>query len=104
MARRYRANQRLIGLAKRVSREQEILVKPRVYKGMSTDATPALARGFKALTLMGFDSNGMPVNWHWRTDTSANIEPEMIERVTELGHGHDPTGVGAAPPAGKLAD
>jgi hypothetical protein len=84
MARRYRANQRLIGLAKRVSREQEILVKPRVYKGLSTDATPALARGFKALTLMGFDHNGVPVNWHWSSDTSANIEPEMIERVTEL--------------------
>jgi hypothetical protein len=24
------------------------------------------------------------VNWHWSSDTSANIEPEMIERVTEL--------------------
>jgi hypothetical protein len=84
MARRYRANQRLIGLAKRVSREHEILVKPRVYKGLSTDATPALARGFKAMTLMGFDSSGVPVNWHWKTDTSRNIEPEMIDRVTDL--------------------
>ncbi|MDR3686381.1 MAG: M28 family peptidase [Coriobacteriia bacterium] len=84
MARRYRANQRLIGLAKRVSREQEILVKPRAYHGLSTDATAALARGFKAMTLMGFDHNGVPVNWHWASDTSANIEPEMIERVTEL--------------------
>lgn len=84
MARRYRANQRLIGLAKRVSREHEILVKPRVYKGLSTDATPALARGFKAMTLMGFDSYGVPVNWHWKTDTSRNVEPEMIDRVTDL--------------------
>jgi hypothetical protein len=84
MARRYRANQRLIGLAKRVSREHEIMVKPRVYKGLSTDATPALARGFKAMTLMGFDSSGVPVNWHWSTDTSRNVEPEMIDRVTDL--------------------
>ncbi len=84
MARRYRANQRLIGLAKRVSREQEILLKPRVYKGLSTDATPALARGYKALTLMAFDSSGVPVNWHWRTDTTANVEPELVERVTNL--------------------
>jgi hypothetical protein len=84
MARRYRANQRLIGLAKRVSREQEILIRPRVYKGLSTDATPALARGYKAMTLMAFDSNGVPVNWHWNTDTTANIETELIERVTEL--------------------
>jgi hypothetical protein len=84
MARRYRANQRLIGLAKRVSREQEIVVKPRVYKGLSTDATPTLARGFKAVTLMGFDSSGVPANWHWKTDTSAEVDPEAIERVTEL--------------------
>jgi hypothetical protein len=84
MARRYRANQRLIGLAKRVSREQEILLKPRVYKGLSTDATPALARGYKAMTLMAFAPSGVPVNWHWPTDTTAKVEPELIERVTEL--------------------
>jgi len=84
MARRYRADRRLISLAKRVSREQEILVKPRIYKGLSTDATAALARGYKAMTLMAFESTGVPVNWHWKTDVSANIEPEVIERVTEL--------------------
>ena len=84
MARRYRANQRLIGLAKRVSREQEIVLKPRVYKGLSTDATPALARGFKAMTLMAFGHSGMPENWHWKTDTTANVDPQLIEQVTEL--------------------
>lgn len=84
MARRYRANQRIIGLAKRCSREKEILIKPRAYKGLSTDATPALARGYKALTLMAFDNSGLPFNWHWKTDTSENIEPEVVERVTEL--------------------
>jgi hypothetical protein len=84
MARRYRAAQRIIGLAKRASREREILVKPRVFKGLSTDATPALARGFKAMTLMAFDSSGLPMNWHWKTDTSDNIEPEVVERVAEL--------------------
>lgn len=84
MARRYRANARLVGLAKRMSREHEILVKPRVYKGLSTDATPALARGFKAMTLMAFDSAGLPVNWHWKTDTSDEIEPEVVQRATDL--------------------
>ncbi len=84
MARRYRADRRMISLAKRVSREQEILVKPRAYKGLSTDATAALARGYKALTLMAFESTGVPVNWHWKTDTTENIEPEVVERVTSL--------------------
>ena len=84
MARRYRSNQRLIGLAKRVSRDKEILVKPRAFKGLSTDATPALARGFKALTLMGFAPSGVPANWHWKTDTTDNVEIEVVDRVTEL--------------------
>ena len=84
MARRYRADRRLVSLAKRVSREQEILVKPRAYRGLSTDATPALARGFKAMTLMAFDSAGIPLNWHWKSDTSDQIEPEVVERVTAL--------------------
>jgi hypothetical protein len=84
MARRYHANARLIGLAKRVSREHEILVKPRAYKGLSTDATAALARGFKAMTLMAFDTAGLPVNWHWKSDTSDQIETEVVKRATEL--------------------
>ena len=84
MARRYRANQRLIGLVRRVSREKEILVKPRAYRGLSTDATPALARGYKAMTLMGFDAQGVPANWHWKTDTSENVGVDMVDRTAEL--------------------
>ncbi len=84
MARRYRAAQRVIGLVKRASRERDILVKPRVFKGLSTDATPALARGYKAMTLMAVDSSGLPLNWHWKSDTSENIEPELVERVADL--------------------
>ena len=84
MANRYHSAQRIIGLVKRASRAREILVKPRVYNGLSTDATPALARGFKAMTLMAFDSAGLPLNWHWKTDVSANIEPELVERVADL--------------------
>ena len=84
MARAYRANARVVSLAKRVSREREILVKPRVHKGLSTDATPALARGFRAMTLMAFNSAGLPVNWHWSTDTSDAIDPDVVERATAL--------------------
>jgi len=84
MGRRYRANQRLVGLARRVSRESEILVKPRSWSGLSTDATPALARGFKAMTLMGFSAQGVPPNWHWASDTSDNIEIDVVDRTAEL--------------------
>ena len=33
---------------------------------------------------MAFESSGVPANWHWKTDTTDNVEPELIERVTDL--------------------
>ncbi len=84
MARRYRASARLVGLARRVSRETEILIKPRIYKGLSTDATPALARGFKAVSIMAFDPFGVPVNWHWKTDTADTVDAALIETTAEF--------------------
>ena len=73
-----------MGLARRVSRETETVIKPRIFRGLSTDATPALARGFKAVSIMAFDSAGLPVNWHWKTDTADNVDPELIEATAEF--------------------
>ena len=84
MARRFRANQRLVGLARRVSRETETVIKPRVFRGLSTDATPALARGFKAVSIMAFNADGIPVNWHWKTDTVDNIDPELLDKTADF--------------------
>ncbi len=81
MARRYRADRRLVGLARRASRETETMIKPRVYKGLSTDASPALARGYHAMSIMAFDAAGMPVNWHWKTDTVDNLDGDLIEKT-----------------------
>jgi hypothetical protein len=79
MARRYSSDRRLVSLAKRVSREHDMLVRPRVYKGLSTDATPALVRKYRAMSVMSFDINGQLPNWHWRTDTIDNVSPELVE-------------------------
>jgi hypothetical protein len=84
MARRYAADRRLTSAARKVSREDDILVKGREYKGLSTDATPALARRFKAMSVMAFDINGRLPNWHWRTDTSDNVSPENIDNAVRL--------------------
>lgn len=84
MARRYRASARLVGLARRISRETETLIKPRVFKGLSTDATPALARGYKALSILALNDHGVPVNWHWKSDISAELDPELIEKTAEF--------------------
>jgi hypothetical protein len=84
MLRLYSSDRRLTGLAKRVSREHEILVKPRVYRGLSTDATAALARGFKAMSIMAFDADGRLPNWHWNTDTDDHIDEKTVDLAADL--------------------
>jgi len=84
MARTYRSTPRLMSTAKRVARELELPVSAKRYKGLSTDATPALARGFKAMSVMAFDINGRIPNWHWKTDTADTVEPEMLDRTIEF--------------------
>ncbi len=84
MVRRYKADRRLIGAAKRVAREKGLAIRSRPYRGLSTDATPALARGLRAMSLMAFDINGRLPHWHWRTDTTENIELENIDTCVEF--------------------
>ncbi len=87
MARRYGSDRRLMSAARKVSRQEEILVKGREYRGLSTDATPALARKFKAMSIMAFDINGRLPNWHWHTDTSENVQPENVDNAVRLVEG-----------------
>lgn len=84
MARSYPSDRRLQSTVRKVSREEGILIKGRAYNGLSTDATPALARGLRAMSIMAFDSNGRLPNWHWITDTSDNVQPENIENAIRL--------------------
>ena len=79
MARRYHCDRRLASSARRVAREEDLPVRGREYRGLSTDATPALARGFKAMSVMAFDINGRLPNWHWRTDTAEAVQPENLD-------------------------
>ncbi|MBN2822088.1 MAG: M28 family peptidase [Coriobacteriia bacterium] len=74
MARRYHCDRRLASSAKRVARENELAVRGREYRGLSTDATPALARRFKAMSVMAFDINGRLPHWHWHSDTVENVD------------------------------
>lgn len=88
MARRYRSDRRLLSAGKRVASENGLPVRTRAYKGLSTDATPALARGMRAMSLMAFDVNGRLPHWHWETDTIGNVSEDNLENaarfVTEL--------------------
>jgi len=84
MARRRHADRRLISAARRASRESDLRLKGREYRGLSTDATAALVRGYRAISIMAFDINGRLPNWHWRTDTVENVDPGNLERAAEF--------------------
>jgi Zn-dependent M28 family amino/carboxypeptidase len=84
MVRRYRSDRRLIGAAKRVAREKGMAIRSRPYKGLSTDATPALARGYRAMSMMAFDINGRLPNWHWSSDTTDNVDVENIDTCVDF--------------------
>jgi len=52
--------------------------------GLTYDATPVLARGGRALTLVAADAGVIP-NYHWPTDTTDNLDPEALERAFVAG-------------------
>jgi len=83
-ARRYRADRRLTSLAKRVSREQEIMAKPRAFRGWWTEGTVLLARGYRAVTLMGFDADGGVPGARSTGDVSSEVEESAVQRAADL--------------------
>jgi len=84
MARRYDSDRRLLSAARRAVREADLAVKGHEYRGLSTDATPALARGYHAMSVMAFDVNGRIPNWHWTTDTIDDVNEANIETAVEF--------------------
>jgi len=76
----YKASNELIAACQRVAeRRPELDVKQGVYNLLSTDAMPALVRGFKAVSFLSMDKAGLLPNWHWPTDTFENIELKTVE-------------------------
>lgn len=57
---------------------------PHVYKALTTDATPALARGYKVMSIMAFDDQGGLPNWHWITDRAEFVQPENLATASTL--------------------
>lgn len=65
----------LLKLCQRVRDEHpELGVKQGVYNLMSTDALPALARGYSAISFLAVDEAGLLPNWHWLSDTYENVD------------------------------
>ncbi|MDI6843157.1 MAG: hypothetical protein QMC94_01985 [Anaerosomatales bacterium] len=77
-ARTYHGDRRLASIFKRVVRERNLPVKPRSAAVGITDATIALSRRFRALTLMAFDINGRVAKRHTLGDTADIVTDEAL--------------------------
>lgn len=80
----HRSSAVLLWLSGKVIAEKKYPIWRAGYRLLSTDATPALARGYQAMSVMAFDDDGGLPNWHWETDTVDRIEVENIEAVRGL--------------------
>ncbi len=71
----------LLELCQQVRDEHpELGVKQGVYNLMSTDALPALARGYRAISFLAVDEVGLLPNWHWLSDTYENVEEGTLNQ------------------------
>jgi acetylornithine deacetylase/succinyl-diaminopimelate desuccinylase-like protein len=84
LARRYDADRRLAGATRRAVREADLPIKGRESRGLSTDATAALARGFRAMSIRAFDINGRLPNRHWSSDTADGVSEDNIRLAVDL--------------------
>ncbi len=80
----FNSDRRLIEQVKEVSHHLSLPIEIRPYLGLSTDATPFLARRYRALTFIALNKKGLPVNWHWKTDTIDAVEPENLISTSNL--------------------
>ncbi|MEW6439419.1 MAG: M28 family peptidase [bacterium] len=69
----------LLMLSAEVCRENpDLPLGPHEYRTMPTDAYAALVKGFRALSVMAFDADGVIPNWHWETDVIANLDERNL--------------------------
>lgn len=78
MVKSYFADRELRYIAENVILENNFKIQPFIYRTMSTDAYALLVRGFKAMSIIGPDNQGLLPNWHWITDVIENIKIENI--------------------------
>ncbi len=79
MMKKYAADHGMVAIADQLRNNGFDNVKPEVFTTMSTDALVPLSRGYKAMSIMAFDDEGILPNWHWETDVFENVQPAAVD-------------------------
>jgi len=81
----YKASAELIDACATVAGfRPDLNVKQGVYSLLSTDATPLLARKYKAISFLALNDEGLLPNWHWPSDTYENVDIKTVETAVEF--------------------
>ncbi len=72
----------LLKIAKDVGKELNI--SPFKYRLLPTDAILLIRDGFEAISIMAFDEDGFPIDYHWYNDDLRNINPENLRKAVEF--------------------
>ena len=83
---RHHADKEILQLARLVQEENpNIKVEEQPYRLAYTDGTAAMVRGYKVLSFLALDEYGVPLHFHWMTDTIENLEEETMVTVKDFG-------------------
>lgn len=81
----FRSDYQLTRLAEETSGQHpEIGATGGVWRTAGLDTDSAAARGFKVMSLMALTPAGTLPNWHWPTDTFANLEVDRLGECVDF--------------------
>lgn len=82
LIRAYPSDPELLMLSAEVARQNPGLpLAPREDRGLGTDAAGALIHGYRAMSILGLDEDGVVPNWHWETDVIENLDPKNLSEA-----------------------
>ena len=80
---RKRVDPRLHKLMQKASRASRVAIDPVDLTWKSTEATPALEKGMRAITITSMDGGTVP-GWRWKDDTEEIVDPRNLEATYKL--------------------
>ncbi|UCE74459.1 MAG: M28 family peptidase [Methanomassiliicoccales archaeon] len=80
----FKCSEILVGIASQSSIKTNIHVKGFVNKIYPTNALPCLVRNYRVISILATDDKNLIYNWHWKTDTTQNLDIETINRAYDI--------------------
>lgn len=84
LLRYHRAGEKLLGIARGMPHKAARPVQEHGNLLLPTDALAASAAGFEAISFLGKDAAGRMGNYHWHTDTFANVDAAFLRNQQEF--------------------